>query len=93
MNDPSLALKLWQSGAFLAAGIVTLYLLLSLVGKVDSKRAFYYAAGAGGLAALVDTAAAGHQLTWGAVVTAIATIVGVIAKGPELKKPAEPTGN
>lgn len=93
MNDPGLIIKLWQSGAFLGAGIVGAYLLLTLVGKIDGKRAFYYSAGAGGLAALVDTVAAGHQLQWSAVVVALSSIVGVIAKGPELKKPAEPTGN
>ncbi len=86
MTDPSLIIKLWQSGAFLGAGIVALYLGLSLVGKVDSKRAFYYSAAAGGIAALVDTIAAGHQLQWSAVVVALTSIVGVIAKGPELKK-------
>lgn len=90
MNDPSLALKLWQSGAFLGAGIVALYLVLAFVAKIDTKRAFYYSAGAAGLAALVDTLAAGHQLQWGAVITALTGIVGVIAKGPELKAKAEP---
>lgn len=90
MTDPSLLLTLWKSGAFLAFGIVAVYLGLSLVAKVDSKRAFYYSAGIAGLAALVDTVAAGHQLQWSAVVVALTTIVGVIAKGPELKKkPAE----
>lgn len=94
MTDPSLLLQLWKSGAFLGFGIVAAYLLLTLVGKVDGKRAFYYSAGAGGLAALVDTIAAGHQLQWSAVVVALSSIVGVIAKGPELKaKPTEPTGN
>jgi hypothetical protein len=88
MNDPSLVIKLWQSGAFLGAGIVALYLGLSLVGKIDSKRAFYYSAGAGGLAAIVDALAAGHQLQWSAVLVAVSAIVGVIAKGPDLKKPA-----
>ena len=94
MNDPSLVLKLWQSGAFLAAGTLAVYLGLSLVAKIDSKRAFYYSAGAGGLAALVDTLAAGHQLQWSAVLVAVSGIVGIIAKGPDLKAaPSEPAGN
>ena len=90
MEDPSLVLKLWQSGAFLGAGIVALYLGLSLVKKLDPKHAFYYAAGAGGLAAIVDALAAGHKLQWSALVVALTSIVGVIAKGPELKAKAEP---
>jgi len=93
MNDPSLALKLWQSGAFLAAGTLTVYLLLSLVAKVDRKRAFYYSAGVAGLSAVVDAIVAGHQLTWSALVTALIGIASIIAKGPELKKSTEPTGN
>jgi hypothetical protein len=90
MNDPSLIITLWQSGAFLAAGILAIYLGLTLALKVDSKRAFYYAAATGGLASLVDLIVAGHKLTWSAVVVALTTIASVIAKGPELKKTAEP---
>lgn len=84
-----LALKLWQSGAFLAAGIVSLYLALTLALKVDSKRAFYYSAATAGLAGLVDSIAAGHKLTWSAVVVALTTIASIVAKGPELKKAPE----
>jgi hypothetical protein len=87
MTDPSLLLSLWKSGAFLAFGIVAIYTGLTLVAKVDSKRAFYYSAGVGGLASLVDLIVAGHKLTWSAIVVALSTIAAVIAKGPDLKKP------
>lgn len=86
MTDPSLIIKLWQSGAFLGAGIVAIYLVLTLVAKVDSKRAFYYTAGTAGLASVVDLIVAGHKLTWSAVIVALTTIASIIAKGPELKK-------
>ncbi len=91
MTEPSLVLKLWQSGAFLAAGTLAIYLALSLVAKIDSKRAFYYSAGVAGLAAVVDTIVAGHQLTWSALVTALVGIASIIAKGPDLKKPSADT--
>jgi hypothetical protein len=89
MTDPGLIIKLWQSGAFLGAGIVAVYLVLTLVAKVDSKRAFYYTAGTGALAALVDTVAAGHKLTWSAVLVALTTIASIVAKGPDLKAKPE----
>jgi hypothetical protein len=82
-----LLLSLWKSGQLLAAGVVAVYLVLTLVGKVDTKRAFYYAGAAGVLSALVDGIAAGHQLQWGALVTALIAIVSLIIKGPDLAKP------
>lgn len=84
--DPGTVIKLWKSGAFLAAGALTLFLLLTLALKLDSKRAFYYTAGLTGLAGLVDMVAAGHQLTWSAAIVALTTIVSIVVRGPQLKK-------
>lgn len=84
--DPGTVIKLWKSGAFLAAGALTLFLLLTLALKLDSKRAFYYTAGLTGLAGLVDMVAAGHQLTWSAAIVAVTTIVSIVVRGPQLKK-------
>lgn len=84
--DPGLVIKLWQSGAFLAAGTLTAFLLLTFALKLDSKRAFYYSAGLAGIASLADLVLAGHKLTWSAVIVALTTIASIVVKGPELKK-------
>jgi hypothetical protein len=89
--DPGLAIKLWQNGAFLAAGTLTAYLLLTFALKLDSKRAFYYTAGLAGLASLADLVVTGHKLTWSAVIVAMSTIASIVVKGPNLKKPAVET--
>lgn len=84
--DPGTVIKLWQSGAFLAAGALTLFLLLTLALRLDDKRAFYYTAGLTGLAGIVDLVAAGHKLTWSAVIVALTTIASIVVKGPRLGK-------
>lgn len=84
--EPSQALKLWTSGAFLSAGALTLFLLLTFALKFDPKRAFYYTAGLTGMAGLVDLVAAGHKLTWSAVIVTVVAIAGIVVKGPQLRK-------
>lgn len=88
MTDQILAL--WKSGSFLALGIVAVYLGLQLVARVDKQRAFYYSGAVAALSGIADAALAGHQLQWGALLTALATIGALVVQGPDLKKkPAE----
>lgn len=84
--DPGQVAKLWKSGAFLAAGTLTVFLMLTLALKFDPKRAFYYTAALTGGAGLVDMTLAGHKLTWSAAIVALTTIVSLLIKGPGLRK-------
>lgn len=79
-------LSLWKSGSVLALGIVAVYLGLQLVAKVDKKRAFFYSGAIAALGGVADAALAGHQLQWGALFSALATIAALVVQGPDLKK-------
>lgn len=78
--------KLWRGGAFLAAGVLALYLLLTLALKLDKKHAFYISAGLAGLSVVVDAINRGDTPTLGMLVTAFTTIAAIIVRGPEKKQ-------
>jgi hypothetical protein len=79
--------KLWRGGAFLSAGVLALYLLLTLAAKLDKKHALYIAAGLAGVGVVVDAIMRGDTPTLGMLVTAFSTGFAIVTKGPE-KKPA-----
>ncbi len=86
-----LPVKLWRTGAFACAGIVALYLLATFWLKVDKKRALYAAAGIAGLTMLLESATRGVTPNLSMIVSALAMVAGIIAKGPDKPVTAAPT--
>jgi len=80
--DPSLALTLWRSGAFTSAGIVIVYLLLTLWRKVDKKHAFYTSALLGGIDMLINCIVVGSTPTAAMMMAATSTTLAILARGP-----------
>lgn len=82
VEDVSLTTKLWKSGAFFAAGIMSLYLGLFVWGKLDKKRAFYASTALAGVAILVASIRAGDTPTTGQIVSTLASTLGILINGP-----------
>jgi hypothetical protein len=79
--DVSAVQQLWRSGAFLGAGIVALYLLLTLAGSLDPRRALLWTGGAAALGTTVDTImGTGTSPNLSMLITAGVAFAGIVAK-------------
>lgn len=85
--DVSTVQKLWRSGALLGAGVVAVFLLLTIALKVDPTRAFYYSAGTAVLGTVVDTVMlTGSSPNASMLIVSLSMFIGIIAKGPQLAR-------
>jgi sterol desaturase/sphingolipid hydroxylase (fatty acid hydroxylase superfamily) len=82
LSDIPVVEKLWKSGAFLALGVLALYLGLTIWSKLDKKHAFYIATALGGVGLLVDAIRKGDTPTASALMTMLMTTGGIMVKGP-----------
>lgn len=74
--------KAWKGGAFVAAGILALYLLLGVWVKIDKRHALYIAAGLGAIGMLVEAASRGETPTFGQLFGAVTVFMAILSKGP-----------
>lgn len=80
--DTSDVARLWRSGSFIGAGAVAVFLLLTFLVKVDSKRAFYWASGLTAIGLIIDAVVAGATPTAGMLIVAASTLVALLVRGP-----------
>lgn len=80
--DASDVERLWRGGQFVAAGTVIAYLLLTLLLKLDPKRAFYWTAGLAAIGFVVESVAAGVTPNLPMLVTAGTVLAAILARGP-----------
>lgn len=84
--DISLIEAKWRGGQFVAAGVLALYLVLVVLAKVDTKRAFYYTSGVLVVGGLVETIVAGVTPTYEMLMMAGLALGAILVKGPQLSK-------
>jgi hypothetical protein len=80
--DIGVATKLYRNGSFFGLGIMVLFVGLVVAGKVDKKRAFYYATAAGGLAVLVESIRRGDTPSATMAFSTVMPTVGIMIAGP-----------
>ncbi len=81
-DDIGVLAKLWKNGAFIALGVIALYLGLTVWSKVDKKHAWYAATAAGALVIVIEGIRKGDTPTATSLVVVIAPLAGVLIKGP-----------
>jgi hypothetical protein len=81
-SDISMIAKLYKNGAFFGAGILALFLALSIAAKVDKKRAFYYSTGLAGLALTIESIRRGDTPNATSLMVLLLPTVGLLVAGP-----------
>lgn len=80
--DASDVQRMWKSGQIIGAIAVAVFLALTLLLKLDPKRAFYWTSGLSAVGIVVDAVAAGSTNLLPTIVTAATVLIAILARGP-----------